>query len=158
MSLVTRIRSLFLNETHADPDRTAHIMYLIIFGVFLLLPILISMPDEEAGSAQLGPARLPDMCASRAWFGTTCPGCGLTRSFVHLTHGRVGASFRMHRLGPLLYLCFIILAYYRIWCLRHPGEKIPNLLRRLQLYVPMAMAVLLIANWFWGIFSGGNGV
>ncbi|MFC1582720.1 DUF2752 domain-containing protein [Planctomycetota bacterium] len=157
MRVISRIQALFLNETHADPDRTAHIMYLIIFGVFLLLPVLISMPAGEGPEARLGPMRLPEMCASQAWFNAACPGCGLTRSFVHLTHGRVGASFRLHRLGPLLYLCFIVLGAYRIWCLKHPGKEIPSILRGLQFYVPMTMAILLIVNWSWGLFSGGNG-
>ena len=44
---------------------------------------------------------LPESCLSRNLFGTNCPGCGLTRSIIHLAEGDWRASWRSHRLGGL---------------------------------------------------------
>jgi Protein of unknown function (DUF2752) len=36
-----------------------------------------------------------------------CPGCGLSRSFVFLSHGDVVGAFHIHVFGPLIYLIFV---------------------------------------------------
>ncbi len=47
---------------------------------------------------------LPDLplCSFRTWTGHPCPGCGMTRSIVHLGRGDVVASLRFHPLGIVL--------------------------------------------------------
>lgn len=44
---------------------------------------------------------LPESCPSRAWFGVRCPGCGLTRSFIHLARGDWRRSIADNRVGIL---------------------------------------------------------
>lgn len=36
-----------------------------------------------------------------------CPGCGLSRSFVSLSHGDVSGAFQFHLFGPLVYVIFV---------------------------------------------------
>ncbi len=43
------------------------------------------------------------VCLFRHLSGLPCPGCGLGRSFVALTHGRAAEAFSHHALGPLVY-------------------------------------------------------
>ena len=42
-------------------------------------------------------------CAFRNTFSIPCPGCGLTRSFVAISHGEFAAAMRWHPLGILIY-------------------------------------------------------
>ncbi|MFA5787399.1 MAG: DUF2752 domain-containing protein [Actinomycetota bacterium] len=50
------------------------------------------------------PVRWPfSMCPLRAVTGIPCPLCGLTTSFVALSHGRFHQAFAANPLGPLLY-------------------------------------------------------
>ena len=58
---------------------------------------------------------LPHLCLSRAVFDFECPACGLTRSIVHLMHGRLAESFAAHRLGWLALLLFGILIAGRLF-------------------------------------------
>lgn len=45
----------------------------------------------------------PTICPFRLATGLPCPGCGLTRSWVALAHGRVSDSFGANLFGPLAF-------------------------------------------------------
>jgi len=77
-------------------------------------------PGPGHQQARLGPLRLPGTCVFRSVTGIPCPGCGLTRSMIAGMHGRVGESWRFHRLG-LLTLGFILMQFgYRAGALISP--------------------------------------
>ena len=44
---------------------------------------------------------LPTLCSLKRFTGLDCPGCGLTRSFIALGHGRWRDSLRFNPAGPL---------------------------------------------------------
>ena len=44
------------------------------------------------------------VCIYRLTLGLPCPGCGLTRATVHLLHGDLATSLRLHPFGVLLAL------------------------------------------------------
>lgn len=56
-----------------------------------------------------GRVHLPDgsplvgSCLLHEIGGVACPFCGMTRSFVALAHGELGAALRFHPAGPLLF-------------------------------------------------------
>jgi len=83
-----------------------------IVGSFILQPTdggdcapAIALPG--AGVA------LPESCISRRIFNVTCPGCGLTRSFVATARGRLTEAFRNNAMGPVLYLILLVQIPYR---------------------------------------------
>jgi hypothetical protein len=92
---------------------------------------------------------LPHSCASRAVFGTSCAGCGLTRSCIYLAQGDLGASWRTHRLGWLMAAAIVCQIPYRAAVLRRSGG------RPLGIWFPRAfgyiLIVLLIGNWIAGL-------
>ena len=49
-------------------------------------------------------------CPARALLGVDCPLCGMTRSFVALAHGRLGAALDFHPAGPFLMLAMFAFA------------------------------------------------
>ncbi len=51
----------------------------------------------------------PVLCPMPLVLGMPCPGCGLTRAFSLMTHGRFGEAAAFHGLAPffLLYLAFL---------------------------------------------------
>jgi len=49
----------------------------------------------------------PVVCPHRRVTGLMCPGCGLSRSFVSLSHGDVSGAFHFHLFGPLVYVIFV---------------------------------------------------
>jgi hypothetical protein len=92
---------------------------------------------------------LPQVCFTRAWFNIDCPGCGLTRSVIHLVHGDWSASFRMHRVGPLIALALSVQFPYRFYGI-YKGQRWPlgRLLPRMFGYLLIAA---LIGNWLYNL-------
>jgi len=53
----------------------------------------------------------PDsVCPSQILFSFPCPGCGLTRSVTHISHGLWSDAVRLHPLGPLAYVGMVLAA------------------------------------------------
>lgn len=88
---------------------------------------------------------LPESCPSWTLFKTPCPGCGLTRSFIHLAHGDVAASLARHRIGVLLFALVAVQIPYRVLALRHPHRNLvePSIARAISLL----LLGLLFGNW-----------
>jgi hypothetical protein len=135
-------------------DPSTHWTYLGICLFLLVTPIFLSSSGSDHVTV-LG-HRVPGACLSRELFHTTCPGCGLTRSFVALTHGRVRESLAFHRLGIALYLFFVWQAFYRLHCLHKRCKGISPRLLRFQSILALVMIAALIVNWGVGLSCGGN--
>jgi hypothetical protein len=63
--------------------------------------------------------QLPDTCMSRRIFGISCPGCGLTRSFVAMAHGEFYLATSANPMGPVLFVLCCLQIPYRV--LRYLG-------------------------------------
>lgn len=46
---------------------------------------------------------IPEICTLHTRFGVDCPGCGLTRSFIHLAHGNLRAAWSLNPVGLLMF-------------------------------------------------------
>jgi di/tricarboxylate transporter len=44
------------------------------------------------------------LCAVKGLTGADCPGCGMTRAFLLIAHGRVAEAAALHPLSPLAFL------------------------------------------------------
>jgi len=97
------------------------------------------------------PLYLSETCFSRHFFGISCPGCGLTRSFVAMAHGHIQTAFEHNLMGPILYLTCLLQIPYR-WIEYHGLWQESALWRavskRLDLVTWFIVAGLLVA-WLW---------
>lgn len=55
------------------------------------------------------------MCPMMALTGLPCPGCGVTRSMIHCTHGDFVGALKFHPAGPAMWLAAIIGATSLAW-------------------------------------------
>lgn len=120
---------------------------LVIASIVIAASFLLRV--ESAEEVKLSEFALPPLCLSRAWFGVTCPGCGLTRSFVYLAHGEWSASWHAHRIGWILAVLVVLQIPYRIHGLCHPGK--PLLSRPVRSVISYFLIALLIGNWLVGL-------
>lgn len=136
-------------EESAHGDAAQQQFHWFVLGlsiaVIVLSVALTTVDDRAVALPGLANFPLPEVCQSRRWLNWDCPGCGLTRSFIHFFHGRWEASLRMHRLGWLLAMFTVVQIPYRLYALSTPhglplGKIFPQTLGYLLL-------AALLANW-----------
>jgi hypothetical protein len=111
-------------------------------------------PDERVALRALPDYPLPHVCATRAWLDLDCPGCGLTRSMIHLARGDWDAATRAHRLGPLIAAALLVQIPYRLYGLqRRLPERLGQLVPRL---LGSVLIAALIGNWLYNQLPPGH--
>jgi hypothetical protein len=142
-----------------EPSRTAatqarrHREVLAISAAVLMLAFaLVEVPGGRVAVRGLAGHPLPPSCVPRALLGIQCPGCGLTRSFIHLAEGDWRASWRSHRLGVLVAAVVAFQIPYRLLALRRPGR--PPIPPRWQARLGALLIALLIVNWLADVVTG----
>lgn len=50
------------------------------------------------------------LCWFKALWGLPCPGCGMTRSLIRVSHGEIGEALYYHPFGPLVWGLVVALA------------------------------------------------
>ena len=86
-------------------------------GVVILASVMEIHDDQKVAFRGWSGLPLPELCTARAWFGATCPGCGLTRGMIRLAHADWSAAFQLHRLSGLMAFAILVQIPYRITCL-----------------------------------------
>lgn len=91
---------------------------------------------------------LPETCWAHAQLGIDCPGCGLTRTFVHLIHGQWREAWRLSPAGWLV---------FAFTCAQVPMGLAQIVLRRRDRFVEMwgmwndwisaGLVVVLLLQW-----------
>lgn len=89
--------------------------------VIVLAVCLNTVNTRQVALPGLAQYPLPEICQSKRLLNLDCPGCGLTRSFIHFFHGRLAASFAMHRFGWLLAGLTLLQIPYRLAALATPS-------------------------------------
>ena len=131
-------------------SRSRHIEMLVIASLALVASFLLNVgPGDRVHVTCLPNCLIPKTCLTHDIFGVDCPGCGLTRSFVHIVHLDWKVSWDMHRLGWLMFLATLLQIPYRAQALLSKNGSI----------VPVSLAktfgsvliVLLLVNWLGGL-------
>jgi hypothetical protein len=123
--------------------RRRHREVLWISVAVVALSFVLSVDADRVAMWWLPQRPLPQICGARAMFNVDCPSCGLTRSFIHLAHGRLQAAWENHRVGPLLALMTVLQIPYRLLCLRR-GPVLKPVLARVISY---GLILALLGNW-----------
>ena len=136
-----------MNHEFAARKTNAGAIFLLLSGVFAA-SVLLPLPHGRGG--QIG--HLPSVCLFYHLTGLPCPGCGLTRSFVCLSHGDLFEALHWHPLGPALYLLFALL-WLRCGVFRLSGRTLlplpPRVGGRLSLAACLVVVLAGIARIGW---------
>lgn len=125
---------------------TPDIVWLLLSMLIVLAALLLDVrPDQKVALTILPDHPLPESCTARSLLGIDCLLCGMTRSQIHLAHGRWSAAFAVHRLGWLAALLIVGQIPYRL--LRISGW-IPAPGKTFTLTLSAIVLSLLLINWF----------
>ncbi|MEJ2715548.1 MAG: DUF2752 domain-containing protein [Deltaproteobacteria bacterium] len=106
-----------MSSSSTGKGRTEHLWILAmavaaIAGSFLLVPSGGRTLDLTVPFTGIQ-IPLPATCLSYRIFGVSCPGCGLTKSFVLTARGNLGGALRANPVGPALYVVCLLQIPYR---------------------------------------------
>lgn len=78
--------------------------WLWLSGSLAILLVSCVMATGDGRQVLLpGVGVIPEICTLHTRFGVDCPGCGLTRSFIHLAHGNLRAAWTLNPVGLLMF-------------------------------------------------------
>ena len=87
-----------------SPQRSlSYCLWLASSVVVLLLSWVMSTGDGRQVVLP-GVGVIPETCTLHTRFGVDCPGCGLTRSFIHLAHGNLRAAWSLNPVSLPLFI------------------------------------------------------
>jgi uncharacterized protein DUF2752 len=130
----------------ARSARRAHLPILLMSLAVIGLAILFQVTPDGSGITVFG-KRLPESCLIKSTSGESCPGCGLTRSFVTGIRLDLNA-FRFHPIGPILLLVLVAQVPYRGYRLLQGRPVVPKReISNWPLYALGLIALGLIGTW-----------
>jgi hypothetical protein len=87
----------------------------LLISVFFVAMLVASSLLEPSNTAlTVFGYELPTTCLFRGLTGWRCPGCGLTRAFTFMGHLQPVEAFRVHVLGPPMYVGAVIYTILRL--------------------------------------------
>ena len=91
-----------------------HIFILVFCAFILLLSLLFSINEEDKVCfMRFKSYPMPEMCFIKAVFGINCPFCGMTRSFVAMSHLNFAKAWEFNKIGTLIYILVLLQIPYR---------------------------------------------
>jgi hypothetical protein len=98
---------------------------------------------------------LPPLCAFKTFTGLPCLSCGMTRSWVHVVHGRFGDAWLTSPLGVLLCLATVAAIAYGVARStgRMPALRL-DLSKAGRLGVRIAVGLAVLINWGYVLVGG----
>ena len=131
-----------------------HTIFMLMSAAVILCSWVMSSEGQTIVRFPGVPIQMPEACMSRRMWNMDCPGCGLTRSFISMSHGRFGNAFSFNPAGPIVYLFVLIqipwhgYQLFRLLKLRRPVESG-------WLFVPLyGMSAAILIQWLWRLFRG----
>jgi hypothetical protein len=129
-------------------DRLYHVVILVACAAVLGLSFLLTIRAHSQVLLPFVQIPLPELCTFRRFAGLSCPGCGLTRSFISLAHADFRSAWFYNPAGLLLFPLVAVQIPFRalqIWRIRagRPEVSLPLLT---QITVAAA-GVFLVAQW-----------
>lgn len=129
--------------------RNWHRQVLVTSIVIIVLAMVLQVrSDQRVFVSGASAMPVPETCGMQILFGRPCPGCGLTRSFIHLAHGDWRSSLAIHRIGWLVALLVVCQIPYRLLALWKPELTVGPIWAWI---IGGAFAIALAANWVYNV-------
>jgi hypothetical protein len=137
------------------PDPLLHWVFLGIALTIVVLAAVLRVRGEHQVVLPWIEQPLPEVCTLKRYLGVSCPGCGLTRSFISLADGDLFRAWRFNPVGPAIALLVCFQLPYRIVQLWRLYRGLPEIqLRRLGGWGLLILATALFTQWLVGLIAG----
>ena len=128
-------------------DLFVHLFLLFISVGVIAVSFCLRADDQQGIFVPGSRFALPPLCSSRLLLGIECPGCGLTRAFVAISHGRIQRAWELNRASMLMYAFVLAQIPWHLIQAWRVSRGRPPMFWSIVNYVPIALAILLVLNW-----------
>jgi len=137
-------------------DILLHRVFLAMATAVIALSFLMSSEGKTEVFLPFSNKPMPETCTSKRLLGVDCPGCGLTRAFICISHGEFAKAWKFNAASFLVYaFVFVQIPWHSIQLWRIRNGKFP-MEPVLVYFLPIAIAVALMVNWIIRIWPALN--
>lgn len=129
-----------------------HLLFFSAAAAVLLLSCCMSVVGSSLVYLPGTTIPLPESCTARLFLGIHCPGCGLTRALISISHGQFTDAWKFNPAGFVVYLFVLVQLPWQVSQMILILQGKPSV-DALWIYIlPITMAVLLLAQWLIRMF------
>jgi uncharacterized membrane protein SirB2 len=136
-----------LSESQTRSHVALHLIFLIVATGVFVMSFLMRYENETRVFLPWGQAAIPSVCSSKVLFGIDCPGCGLTRAFIAISHAHFTEAWNFN---PASYAVYLFVAaqipwhLIQLWRLR---KRQPPLESSIVYLAPIGLVLVLFTSW-----------
>lgn len=130
-----------------------HLSFFAAAAAVLVLSFSMSVVGSSLVYLPGSSIPLPESCTARLFLGIPCPGCGLTRAFISISHGQFANAWNFNPASFIVYLFVLVqLPWQACQMIRILRNK--QSVDALWIYIlPITMAILLSGQWLFRLFQ-----
>lgn len=130
------------------PDTLQHAIFLAMACAVIIASFTLSVGGSQRVTLPWLGFALPSICQFKNLTGIDCPGCGLSRGFIHLAHGDFAGAWKFNPAAALVFVFVVAQIPYRSAQLWRIYRGQPELQwRRIGNAAIAVLAVALISQW-----------
>ncbi len=131
-----------------DAQVSHHRLFLALSLAVLCVCFLLPAPGDS-GQVRLPGSNttLPTFCMLKRECGIDCPGCGLTRCFLSVSHAQVASAWHYHPAGVLLFAAMVAQIPYRLVQVRRLRRGRCELNHWTLSALPWLLVVAILGQW-----------
>ncbi len=134
--------------------RSEHRLVFWLSLAMLALGLILQIDDDNIVELPFVGVRLPGMCWFKSNLGIDCPGCGLTRSVISLTHGDPIRAWHFNPVGILIAVVAMLSVPLRAVQLRRMSQGKPELRQPPLSWFGVLCGLALVAQWLYRLKFG----
>lgn len=136
-----------ISKIYSYKNRNDLLLILFLFFI-LLLSFLLEVRGNYSYLPLWADVRVPDMCFFKNTTGHNCLSCGMTRSFISVSHLDFASAMRFNLAGIFAYaLCVLQIVYRSVRVLTQNRSNLLKPLRYLINSIIIVGIVIVLINW-----------
>jgi hypothetical protein len=129
-----------------------HWVFLLMASAVVTAACALSIRGEEEVVLPIVNVSLPGTCTFRRLTNLPCPGCGMTRSFISMGHGRVVDAWKFNPAGIVFFGVVAFQIPYRIFQIVRLRRGLPeHSFARFDSWVLVGVVVVLLGHWVYAL-------
>jgi len=128
-----------------NENRKSDIIILVTAMLSIVLSFILIQKNAHVNIPLGKGFAVPETCFIKSFTGIRCPTCGLTRSFMAISHADFRQSIAYNSGGIVAYVYVLFQLPYRL--LRLFKKRELHILKKINLYFTVFTAAILIISW-----------